>query len=80
MAPDVSVAHGDSGVGLPRGDLRAGHLVHRHGGRRYSPGAGRRALDEARKELRGKTDRYTQKPLLEHPSTQRSLEAAEGLW
>ena len=31
-------------------------------------------------ELRGKTDRYTQKPLLEHPSTQRSLEAAEGLW
>lgn len=31
-------------------------------------GLGRRALDEA------------QKPLLEHPSTQRSLEAAEGLW
>ena len=43
-------------------------------------GLGRRALDEARKELSGKTDRYSQKPLLEHPSTQRSLEAAEGLW
>jgi alkylation response protein AidB-like acyl-CoA dehydrogenase len=43
-------------------------------------GLGRRALDEARKELRGKTDRYTQKPLLEHPSAQRSLDAAEGLW
>ena len=39
-----------------------------------------RALDEARHELRGKTDRYTQKPLLEHPATQRNLEAAEGLW
>jgi alkylation response protein AidB-like acyl-CoA dehydrogenase len=43
-------------------------------------GLARRALDEARKELRGKTDRYTQKPLLENPATQRSLEAAEGLW
>jgi len=43
-------------------------------------GLARRALDEARNELRGKTDRYTQKPLLEHPATQRSLEAAEGLW
>ena len=43
-------------------------------------GLGRRAIDEARNELRGKTDRYTQKPLLEHPSTQRTLEAAEGLW
>jgi len=43
-------------------------------------GLARRALDEARNELRGKTDRFTQKPLLEHPSTQRSLEAAEGLW
>jgi alkylation response protein AidB-like acyl-CoA dehydrogenase len=43
-------------------------------------GLARRALDEARNELRGKSDRYTQRPLLEHPATQRSLEAAEGLW
>lgn len=43
-------------------------------------GLARRALDEARNELRGKVDRYTQRPLLEHPATQRSLEAAEGLW
>ncbi|HSW23310.1 MAG TPA: acyl-CoA dehydrogenase family protein [Burkholderiaceae bacterium] len=43
-------------------------------------GLARRALDEARNELRGKVDRYTQKPPLEHPSTQRCLEAAEGLW
>ena len=43
-------------------------------------GLARRALDEARNELRGKTDRYTRKPLLEHPATQRNLEAAEGLW
>ena len=43
-------------------------------------GLARRALNEARNELRGKTDRYTQIPLLEHPATQRSLEAAEGLW
>ena len=43
-------------------------------------GLARRALDEARNELRGKADRYTQRPLLEHPATQRSLEAAEGLW
>ncbi|HEY6513580.1 MAG TPA: acyl-CoA dehydrogenase family protein [Burkholderiaceae bacterium] len=43
-------------------------------------GLARRTLDEARNELRGKVDRYSQKPLLEHPATQRSLEAAEGLW
>ena len=43
-------------------------------------GLARRALDEARSELRGKTDRYTRAPLLAHPSTQRTLEAAEGLW
>lgn len=43
-------------------------------------GLARRALEEARNELRGKTDRYTQRPLLEHPATQRGLEAAEGLW
>lgn len=43
-------------------------------------GLARRALDEARNELRGKRDRYTQKLLLEHPATQRTLEAAEGLW
>lgn len=30
--------------------------------------------------MRGKIDRYTQRPVIEHPSTQRSLEAAEGLW
>ena len=43
-------------------------------------GLARRALDESRRELQGKTDRATGKPLLDHPSTQRSLEAAEGLW
>jgi indole-3-acetate monooxygenase len=43
-------------------------------------GLARRALDEARSELRGKTDRYTRAPVLAHPSTQRTLEAAEGLW
>ena len=43
-------------------------------------GLARRALDEARNELHGKNDRLTQRPLLEHPATQRSLEAAEGLW
>ncbi len=43
-------------------------------------GLARRALDEARNELRGKTNRMTQRPLLENPATQRSLEAAEGLW
>lgn len=43
-------------------------------------GLARRALDEARNEMRGKVERYSQRPLLEHPSTQRSLEAAEGLW
>ncbi|WP_370152828.1 acyl-CoA dehydrogenase family protein [Ferrovibrio sp.] len=43
-------------------------------------GLARRALDEARRELAGKKDRYTQQPLLENPATQRSLEAAEGLW
>lgn len=43
-------------------------------------GLARRALDEARLEMRGKVDRYSQQPLLKHPSTQRSLEAAEGLW
>jgi alkylation response protein AidB-like acyl-CoA dehydrogenase len=43
-------------------------------------GLARRTLDEVRAELRGKVDRYTQKPLLENPATQRTLEAAEGLW
>lgn len=43
-------------------------------------GLARRALDEARNELRGKLDRTSQQPLLKHPATQRSLEAAEGLW
>ncbi len=43
-------------------------------------GLARRALDEARKELRGKVDRYSQVPLLEHPSVHRALEAGEGQW
>ena len=43
-------------------------------------GLARRALNEARKELTGKSDRYTGQPLLENPATQRALEAAEGLW
>jgi alkylation response protein AidB-like acyl-CoA dehydrogenase len=43
-------------------------------------GLARRALDEARLEIRGKVERYSQQPLLQHPCTQRSLEAAEGLW
>lgn len=43
-------------------------------------GLARRALDEARAELRGKRDRYTQQPLLENAGVLRSLEAAEGLW
>ena len=43
-------------------------------------GLARRALDEARNELRGKVDRYTNDPLLEHSATLRNLEAAEGLW
>ena len=43
-------------------------------------GLARRALDEARNELRGKTNPYTRKALIENPATQRSLEAAEGLW
>ncbi len=50
------------------------------GGAATHLGLARRALDEARNELRGKVDRYTRQPLLEHPATQRSLEAAEGLW
>lgn len=43
-------------------------------------GLARRALDEARNEMRGKVERYSGRPILEHPSTHRSLEAAEGLW
>lgn len=43
-------------------------------------GLARRALDEARRALDGKVDRYSQKPLLENPAAQRQLEAAEGLW
>lgn len=42
-------------------------------------GLARRALDESRRELSGKSDRYTGKPLLEHAATLRQLEAAEGL-
>lgn len=43
-------------------------------------GLARRALDEARNEMHGKLERYTGRPVLEHPSIQRSLESAEGLW
>ena len=43
-------------------------------------GLARRALDEARNEMRGKLERYSGRPVLEHPATQRSLESAEGLW
>jgi alkylation response protein AidB-like acyl-CoA dehydrogenase len=43
-------------------------------------GLARRALDEARNQLRGKTDRYTNRVLLENDATQQMLEAAEGLW
>lgn len=43
-------------------------------------GLARRTLDESRKALRGKLSRRTQQPLLEHPSTSRNLETAEGLW
>lgn len=43
-------------------------------------GLARRALDEARNELRGKLDKYTRKPVAENAAVLRSLEAAEGLW
>jgi indole-3-acetate monooxygenase len=43
-------------------------------------GLARRALDEARNELRGKVDKYTRKPVMENAAVLRSLEAAEGLW
>jgi indole-3-acetate monooxygenase len=43
-------------------------------------GLARRALDEARNGLRGKTDRYTSRVLLDNDATQQRLEAAEGLW
>ena len=43
-------------------------------------GLARRALDEARDGLRGKTDRYTNRVLLDNDAIQQRLEAAEGLW
>jgi alkylation response protein AidB-like acyl-CoA dehydrogenase len=43
-------------------------------------GLARRALDEARRVLRGKVDRYSGKTPITNPATQRTLEAAEGLW
>lgn len=43
-------------------------------------GLARRALDEARNQMRGKLERYSGRPVQEHPATQRSLESAEGLW
>ena len=42
-------------------------------------GLARRALDEARRELTGKKDRFTRKPILEEQAVLRSLEQAEGL-
>ena len=30
--------------------------------------------------MRGKVERFSGRPVLEHPATQRSLEAGEGLW
>jgi alkylation response protein AidB-like acyl-CoA dehydrogenase len=43
-------------------------------------GLARRALDEARHTLRDKVDRYSGKAPIRNPATQRTLEAAEGLW
>jgi alkylation response protein AidB-like acyl-CoA dehydrogenase len=43
-------------------------------------GLARRALDEVRRELDGKKDRYTQLPILEEQAVLRSLEEAEGLF
>lgn len=42
-------------------------------------GLARRAIDEARKELDGKVDRFTQGPVLAKPAIQIPLEEAEGL-
>ena len=42
-------------------------------------GLARRALDEVRRELGGKKDRYTLLPILEEQAVLRSLEEAEGL-
>lgn len=42
-------------------------------------GLARRALDEARAELTGKLDRFTQAPILQEQAVLRSLEEAEGL-
>jgi alkylation response protein AidB-like acyl-CoA dehydrogenase len=42
-------------------------------------GLARRALDEVRRELDGKKDRYTLLPILEEQAVLRSLEEAEGL-
>lgn len=41
-------------------------------------GLARRTLDEARRELEGKKDRYLQAPLLSHPAILRVLEKSEG--
>lgn len=42
-------------------------------------GLARRALDEARRELSGKLDRFTKRPTLEKPAILLPLEEAEGL-
>ena len=42
-------------------------------------GLARRAIDEARNELDGKTDRFTRGPVLAKPAVQIPLEQAEGL-
>jgi alkylation response protein AidB-like acyl-CoA dehydrogenase len=41
-------------------------------------GLARRTLDEARRELSGKKDRFSQAPMLSHPAVLRVLEKAEG--
>jgi alkylation response protein AidB-like acyl-CoA dehydrogenase len=43
-------------------------------------GLARRALDEVRAGLHGKTDRFTEQPLLGNHAVQRTLESSEGLW
>ena len=80
MAPHVSVAGGRPGLGLSGGDLRAGHLVHRHLRRRHPPGAGAPRPRRGAQRAARQAERFTQKPVLENPATQRGLEAAEGLW
>ena len=80
LASHFPLAFGHGGIGYPAAIFVPGTWFVGMGAGATHLGLARRALDEARNELRGKVDRYTQKPLLENPATQRSLEAAEGLW